>query len=113
MATSTVENYLKQLYLEQAASGDKMVPMGRLASAMGVVPGTATTMVKALADTGMVTYLPRTGVRLTSKGQQAALKDWVVEECSPTRELESDDEILANATSPARGAFFTVPKVVE
>ena len=73
MATSTVENYLKQLYLEQAASGDKMVPMGRLASAMGVVPGTATTMVKALADTGMVTYLPRTGVRLTSKGQQAAL----------------------------------------
>ena len=73
MASSTVENYLKQLYLEQRPSEGEMVPMGRLASAMGVVPGTATSMVKALADSGLVEYEPRGGVRLTASGRQLAL----------------------------------------
>ncbi len=73
VASSTVENYLKQLYLEQRASDGEMVPMGRLAVAMGVVPGTATSMVKALADSGLVQYEPRGGVRLTASGQQLAL----------------------------------------
>ena len=73
MATSTVENYLKQLYIEQWTSEGEMVPMGRLAVAMGVVPGTATSMVKALADSGLVQYEPRGGVRLTASGRQLAL----------------------------------------
>jgi len=73
MATSTVENYLKQLYLEQRAHDGDMVPMGRLAAVMGVVPGTATSMVKALADSGLVEYAPRGGVRLSHSGQQLAL----------------------------------------
>ena len=47
--------------------------MGKLAAAMGVVPGTATTMVKALADSGLVEYEPRGGVRLTHGGEQLAL----------------------------------------
>jgi len=72
MATSTVENYLKNLYLEQRAAGG-MVSMGRLATAMNVVPGTATSMVKALADSGLVQYEPRSGVRLTHSGEQLAL----------------------------------------
>src|SRR5260221_5837159 len=74
MASITVENYLKQLYLEQQrAPAGELVSMGRLASAMGVVPGTVTTMVKALADSGLVTYEPRGGVRLTRGGEQLAL----------------------------------------
>jgi DtxR family Mn-dependent transcriptional regulator len=73
MATSTVENYLKQLYAEQSAAGGGKVSMGRLAAAMGVVPGTATSMVKALSDSGLVEYEPRGGVRLTSRGEQLAL----------------------------------------
>jgi DtxR family Mn-dependent transcriptional regulator len=74
MATSTVENYLKQLYLEQNTPGaEPMVSMGRLAAAMGVVPGTATSMVKALADSGLVVYEPRGGVKLTRSGEQLAL----------------------------------------
>ena len=73
MASVTVENYLKQLYLaEQEELGD-LVPMGRLASVMGVVPGTATTMVKALADSALVVYEPRGGVKLTRAGEQLAL----------------------------------------
>ena len=73
MPTSTVENYLKQLYQEERASGARMVPMGKLASLMGVVPGTATTMVKTLADSKLVSYEPRGGVRLTPEGTQLAL----------------------------------------
>jgi len=73
MATSTVENYLKQLYLEQRGGGGEMVPMGRVAASMGVVPGTATSMVKALADSGLVEYEPRGGVKLTRSGEQLAL----------------------------------------
>jgi DtxR family Mn-dependent transcriptional regulator len=74
MATRTIENYLKQLYLEeQHTPADTPVAMGRLAALMNVVPGTATTMVKALADSGLVRYSPRTGVQLTDAGSQLAL----------------------------------------
>lgn len=75
MPSSTVEDYLKQIYLEQqqAAASDDLVPMGKLASAMGVVPGTATSMVKALADSGLVDYEPRGGARLTRGGEKLAL----------------------------------------
>lgn len=73
MATSTVENYIKQIYLQQQESAGELVPMGRLAAAMGVVPGTATAMVKTLADSGLVQYEPREGIRLTRGGNQLAL----------------------------------------
>jgi DtxR family transcriptional regulator, Mn-dependent transcriptional regulator len=73
VASSTVENYLKRLYQEQHACGGQMVSMGRLAAIMGVVPGTATAMVKALADSGLVRYSPRAGVKLTAGGAQLAL----------------------------------------
>jgi DtxR family Mn-dependent transcriptional regulator len=73
MATSTVENYLKKLYLEERAAPNAMIPMGKLAAAMAVVPGTATAMVKALADSKLVDYSPREGVRLTAAGTQLAL----------------------------------------
>ena len=39
--------------------------MGQLAAALGVAPGTATTMVKTLAESGLVEYEPYTGVTLT------------------------------------------------
>ena len=73
MPSSTVENYLKQIYLEQQPLGPQLVPMGRLAAAMAVTPGTATTMIKALAEANLVTYEPRSGVRLTRAGEQLAL----------------------------------------
>lgn len=73
MPSSTVEDYIKQLYLEQQRAPGERVPMGRLAEAMGVVPGTVTTMMKTLADSGLVDYEPRTGVRLNRGGEQLAL----------------------------------------
>src|SRR2546423_1187196 len=73
MASSTVENYIKQIYLEQQNAPERLVSMGKLAGAMGVVPGTVTTMVKALSDSGLVDYEPRGGARLTRGGEQLAL----------------------------------------
>ena len=72
MATSTVENYLKHLLL-LAEQTDGLVSMGALASSLAVVPGTATTMIKALADEGLVDHRPRQGVRLTAEGRRMAL----------------------------------------
>src|SRR3954466_9915552 len=69
----TVENYLKQLYLEQQQHPGELVSMGKVAAVMSVVPGTATSMIKALADAGLVEYEPRGGVRLTHGGEQLAL----------------------------------------
>ncbi len=81
LPSQTVENYLKTIHLAQAANrgraqGDgsegALVPMGQLASALGVVPGTATTMVKALTESGLVHYEPYMGVRLTDAGEKLA-----------------------------------------
>ncbi len=68
-----MENYLKTIHLAQAAqTSPSLVPMGQLASALGVVPGTATTMMKALAESGLVHYEPYMGVRLTDAGEKLA-----------------------------------------
>jgi DtxR family Mn-dependent transcriptional regulator len=73
MPSVTVENYVKQIYLEEQHAPGELVPLGRLATAMGVVPGTVTTMMKALADAGLVSYEPRGGAALTRDGEQLAL----------------------------------------
>lgn len=74
MPSSTVEDYVKQIYLEQhQGAGGRGDVDGKLAAAMGVVPGTATAMVKALADAGLVDYEPRGGARLTRGGEKLAL----------------------------------------
>ena len=74
LPSSTVENYLKAIYLGATAltPPQRLLPMGHLSSALGVVPGTATTMVKALAESGLVEYEPYTGVALTPAGHKLA-----------------------------------------
>lgn len=74
--SQTVENYLKAIYQAQVALTDTkaLVPMGHLSSTLGVVPGTATTMVKTLADSGLVHYEPYSGVRLTRAGEKLAAR---------------------------------------
>jgi len=74
LPSSTVENYLKAIYLGQSAltGGERLVSMGYVATALGVTPGTATTMVKALSDSGLAEYEPYSGVRLTSAGERLA-----------------------------------------
>lgn len=89
MHSETVENYLKALYaLEQpgvpdafdagvdraaGSGGGSPVPLGDLAAALGVVPGTVTAMVKRLAVERLVKYEPYGGVALSAKGRRVAL----------------------------------------
>jgi DtxR family Mn-dependent transcriptional regulator len=74
LPSSTVENYLKAIYLGVGAldQPNRLLPMGQLAAALGVAPGTATTMVKTLAESGLVEYEPYTGVALTPAGDRLA-----------------------------------------
>lgn len=74
MPTSTVENYLKHLFLlQQGQPKGRLVSMGKLARTAQVTPGTATSMVKALSKAGLVTYAPRGGANLTDAGRSLAL----------------------------------------
>lgn len=74
LPSSTVENYLKAIFQGQAAlaAPARLVPMGQVAAALGVTPGTATTMVKTLAESGLAEYEPYSGVRLTASGERLA-----------------------------------------
>jgi DtxR family transcriptional regulator, Mn-dependent transcriptional regulator len=74
LPSSTVENYLKAIHQGQSslARDQRLVPMGQVATALGVTPGTATTMVKALAESGLAEYEPYSGVRLSAAGEKLA-----------------------------------------
>src|SRR5258705_634985 len=74
LPSSTVENYLKAISQGESsrAREQRLVPMGQVAVALGVTPGTATTMVKALAESGLAEYEPYSGVRLSASGERLA-----------------------------------------
>lgn len=72
MTTSTVEDYLKTILLAEEEQPGQLVATGRIAAALQVVPGTATSMVKTLAESGLVTHEPYSGVRLTEAGRRLA-----------------------------------------
>jgi DtxR family transcriptional regulator, Mn-dependent transcriptional regulator len=71
MATSTVEDYLKCILLEQEGQEGR-VSTGQIAARLTLSPGTVTAMLKALADGGLVAYEPYGGVLLTDSGRQLA-----------------------------------------
>src|SRR2546426_10057809 len=74
LPSSTVETSLKAIYLGQSslARDQRLLPMGQVAAALGVTPGTATTMVKGLAESGLAEYEPYSGVRLSAAGEKLA-----------------------------------------
>lgn len=74
MASLTVENYLKTLHQIALSTGTDWVSTGQLAEAMRVSPGTVTSMLKTLASTGLATYKPYEGARLTPSGRKLALR---------------------------------------
>jgi len=73
MPSVAIEDYIKQIYLQNQNAPEDLVSMGALAEAMDVVPGTATAMVKRLADSKLISYEPYSGVRLTERGQKMAI----------------------------------------
>jgi DtxR family Mn-dependent transcriptional regulator len=70
----TVENYLKAIWQACQAELDKTASTGELAQSLGVSAGTVTSMLKTLSTTGLATYTPYEGVRLTPSGTALALR---------------------------------------
>lgn len=73
MASEAVENYIKAIYVLGRESPTGEAGMSRIAAAVGVTTGTATTMVKKLASGKLARYERFGGVTLTPKGTKAAL----------------------------------------
>jgi DtxR family Mn-dependent transcriptional regulator len=73
VATSTVEDYLKAILLEELEGGEGRIATGRIAQLLAVTPGTVTSMLKTLADGGLVDYEAYGGVRLTPAGRRLGL----------------------------------------
>ncbi len=72
-ATEAIEDYAKAIYaLSRKRPGP--VTNGELAGRLHVTPATATSMLKRLADLGLVDYLPYKGVTLTPAGEKVALE---------------------------------------
>ena len=74
MTSLTVENYLKTTFLMGLKTGSDWITTGQLATAMSVAPGTVTSMLKTLSETGHADYKPYEGVRLTETGREVALR---------------------------------------
>ncbi|MCI0331730.1 MAG: metal-dependent transcriptional regulator [Planctomycetes bacterium] len=74
MASLTVENYAKTIYLLAQQTGADAVATGQIATALGVLPGTVTSMLKTLDESYLATYTPYEGVRLTPAGRALALR---------------------------------------
>jgi DtxR family Mn-dependent transcriptional regulator len=74
MASLTVENYVKTIYQLADEGQGGAVATGQIAAALGVLPGTVTSMLKTLDDSRLATYTPYEGVRLTPAGRALALR---------------------------------------
>lgn len=68
------ENYLRYLAELHDESLNDVVSVGQLARAVGVTPGTCTTMVKSLHQAKLLQHKPYEGVTLTEAGRIEALK---------------------------------------
>lgn len=74
MASLTVENYAKTIYQLTAAQEGRPASTGQIATALGVSPGTVTSMLKTLDAARLATHRPYEGVALTRAGRMLALR---------------------------------------
>jgi DtxR family Mn-dependent transcriptional regulator len=74
MTSLTVENYLKTAWQISARQETPWVTTGQLATALQVSPGTVTSMLKTLAESGLAEYRPYEGASLTTHGKTLALR---------------------------------------
>ena len=73
MATSTVEDYVKAIYLLQQDTPTGEATVARLAATLGVTKGSVTSMVRKLRDAKLAEAERYGGITLTSKGRDLAI----------------------------------------
>lgn len=74
MPSLTVENYVKAILQLQLKSEATRVSPGALATRLEVSPGSVTSMLKTLSESGLANYVPYEGVELTETGQRLATR---------------------------------------
>ena len=74
MPSLTVENYLKTVLLIEMKTGSEWISTGALAEAMTVAPGTVTSMMKTLSESGLIEYRPYSGAKLTDAGRTLGMR---------------------------------------
>jgi DtxR family Mn-dependent transcriptional regulator len=72
--SSAVEDYAKAIYALERRSGGHPVSTNDLAARLSVTAASASSMVKKLADMGLVEHAPYRGVKLSPAGQRVALE---------------------------------------
>ncbi|MGP1345066.1 MAG: metal-dependent transcriptional regulator [Phycisphaerales bacterium] len=73
MASSTVEDYVKAIYLLQQDSPTGEATVVRIAATLGVTKGSVTAMVRKLREAGLAEGERYGGIRLTGKGRTLAI----------------------------------------
>jgi DtxR family transcriptional regulator, Mn-dependent transcriptional regulator len=74
MTTLTIENYLKAILQYELREGATVMSTGQIAEEMRVSPGTVTSMLKTLSETGLADYTPYSGASLTEAGRTLAMR---------------------------------------
>jgi DtxR family Mn-dependent transcriptional regulator len=74
MPSLTVENYVKAIYQLARGEAESAISTGQISAALGVLPGTVTSMLKTLDESNLAKYTPYEGVRLTPSGRGLALR---------------------------------------
>ena len=74
MPSLTVENYVKTIYQLSSAQDGRPAGTGQIAAALGVSPGTVTSMLKTLDAARLAAHRPYEGVALTRTGKALALR---------------------------------------
>lgn len=106
--SEAVENYAKAIYVLQQRSTDGVAQTNPLAERLGVTPGSASAMLKKLAELGLVEHEPYRGVRLTAAGERIALEvirhhrlleTFLVELGVPWDRVHAEAEVLEHVLS--------------
>ncbi len=74
MVSLTVENYVKAIYQIIGDSTETLASTGELAKALQVSPGSVTSMLRTLGESGLADHQLYGGVRLTESGRRLALR---------------------------------------
>ncbi|HVW01870.1 MAG TPA: metal-dependent transcriptional regulator [Planctomycetaceae bacterium] len=73
MESVKVEDYIKAIYRLCSESQTEAAATGEIAERLHVTPGSVTTMLQRLADSGLVAYQAHRGARLSEAGRRLAL----------------------------------------
>lgn len=74
MESAKVEDYLKAIYQIASGAENGSAATGEVAERLSVTPGSVTTMLQRLAESGLVKYQAHRGAKLSPAGKKLALK---------------------------------------